>query len=152
MQRRTNSKMSNQIPATYTRIVLQERPKKGPITETTFRAEEGSTEELKTSLGDSDVLIRVDYVSLDPAMRGWLNDARSYVEPVAIGAVMRAAGLGTVVAVGKDVKSTKVGDLVHALAGSCRGPPPSKGSSYSDCFTGWTEYAVFHEKAVQVIT
>jgi NADPH-dependent curcumin reductase CurA len=111
--------MSNQIPATYTRIVLQERPKKGPITETTFRAEEGSTEELKTSLGDNDVLIRVDYVSLDPAMRGWLNDARSYVEPVAIGAVMRASGLGTVVAVGKDVKSAKVGDLVNALTGSC---------------------------------
>ena len=143
--------MSNQIPATYTRIVLQERPKKGPITETTFRAEEGSTEELKNSLGDNDVLIRVDYVSLDPAMRGWLNDARSYVEPVAIGAVMRAAGLGTVVAVGKDVQSAKVGDLVNALTGSLA-PFPQKGPSHSDYFIGWTEYAVFHEKAVQVTT
>jgi NADPH-dependent curcumin reductase CurA len=112
--------MSNQIPTTYTRIVLQERPKKGPITETTFRADEQcSTEELKNSMGDNDVLLRVDYVSLDPAMRGWLNDARSYVEPVAIGAVMRAYGLGTVVAIGKDVKSAKVGDLVNALTGSC---------------------------------
>lgn len=48
-------------------------------------------------LEDGQVLIKVDYVSLDPAMRGWLNAKRSYIEPVAIGAVMRAHGVGTVI-------------------------------------------------------
>jgi len=50
-------------------------------------------------------------------MRGWLNDARSYVEPVKIGAVMRAGGIGTVLAVGKDIKNVKVGDSVNAMPG-----------------------------------
>lgn len=38
------------------------------------------------------------YISLDPAMRGWLNEGRSYVPPVAIGEVMRAIAVGKVVA------------------------------------------------------
>lgn len=44
------------------------------------------------------VLVEVAYISLDPAMRGWIRDRRSYVEPVAVGDVMRAAGVGTVIA------------------------------------------------------
>ena len=48
-------------------------------------------------LADGQFLVKVDYLSLDPAMRGWLNDVRSYVRPVKIGAVMRAHGIGTVV-------------------------------------------------------
>jgi NADPH-dependent curcumin reductase CurA len=44
------------------------------------------------------VLVRVTHLSLDPAMRGWMNDARSYIAPVGIGEVMRAGGVGTVMA------------------------------------------------------
>jgi NADPH-dependent curcumin reductase CurA len=44
------------------------------------------------------VLVKTLYLSLDPAMRGWMNDARSYIAPVAIGEVMRAGGAGRVVA------------------------------------------------------
>lgn len=40
--------------------------------------------------------VRVQVVSLDPAMRGWMNEGRSYVPPVEIGAVMRAYGAGIV--------------------------------------------------------
>ena len=43
-------------------------------------------------------LLGLEYLSLDPAMRGWMNEARSYVPPVAIGEVMRAGGLGRVIA------------------------------------------------------
>jgi NADPH-dependent curcumin reductase len=46
---------------------------------------------------DGQFLVRVLYISLDPAMRGWMNDARSYVPPVGIGEVMRAGGVGRVV-------------------------------------------------------
>lgn len=42
-------------------------------------------------------MVKVDHISLDPAMRGWLNDVRSYVPPVKIGEVMRAGVTGTVV-------------------------------------------------------
>ncbi len=48
--------------------------------------------------GAGDVLVRVLYVSLDPAMRGWMNEGRSYIRPVRLGEVMRATGLGRVIA------------------------------------------------------
>ena len=44
------------------------------------------------------VLVKVSYVSLDPAMRGWLRAERSYIEPVGVGDVMRAGGVGSVIA------------------------------------------------------
>jgi NADPH-dependent curcumin reductase CurA len=48
--------------------------------------------------GAGEVQIKICYVSLDPAMRGWINEGRSYVPPVAIGEVMRAMGIGRVTA------------------------------------------------------
>ncbi|MEV0948265.1 NADP-dependent oxidoreductase [Rhodococcus sp. NPDC049939] len=42
-------------------------------------------------------IVQVDYVSLDPAMRGWLNDVKSYVRPVQIGEVMRTHAVGRVI-------------------------------------------------------
>ena len=34
---------------------------------------------------DNQVLVQVEFISLDPAMRGWMNDGKSYIEPVQIG-------------------------------------------------------------------
>ena len=48
--------------------------------------------------GEGEVLVKVLYVSLDPAMRGWMNDAKSYIKPVAIGEVMRAGAVDRVTA------------------------------------------------------
>ncbi len=45
-----------------------------------------------------EALVRVLYLSLDPAMRGWMNAGRSYIAPVGIGEVMRARSIGRVVA------------------------------------------------------
>lgn len=47
--------------------------------------------------GEGELLIRVLFISLDPAMRGWMNEGRSYIPPVGIGEVMRALGAGEVV-------------------------------------------------------
>ena len=47
---------------------------------------------------DGQVLVKVLQLSLDPAMRGWMNEGRSYIAPVGIGEVMRAGGVGKVVA------------------------------------------------------
>ena len=48
--------------------------------------------------GENEFLVRVEYLSLDPAMRGWMNEGKSYVPPVGIGEVMRAGGAGEVIA------------------------------------------------------
>jgi NADPH-dependent curcumin reductase CurA len=47
---------------------------------------------------DGEALIKVLYISLDPAMRGWMNEAKSYIPPVALGEVMRAGAVGRVMA------------------------------------------------------
>jgi len=47
---------------------------------------------------DGEVLARVLYLSLDPAMRGWMNEGKSYIAPVGIGEVMRAGAVGKVIA------------------------------------------------------
>jgi NADPH-dependent curcumin reductase CurA len=48
--------------------------------------------------GDGQVTVKILMLSLDPAMRGWMTDAPSYLPPVAIGDVMRAGALGQVIA------------------------------------------------------
>src|SRR5438105_14325661 len=68
------------------------------------------TEEPVREPGEGDVLVRVEYISLDPAMRGWMNDAKSYIRPVAIGEVMRAGAAGKVVKSRND--KFKEGDIV----------------------------------------
>jgi NADPH-dependent curcumin reductase len=55
------------------------------------------TEEAVGDVGEGQMLVQVQFISLDPAMRGWMNDARSYIRPVAIGEVMRAGAAGKVI-------------------------------------------------------
>jgi NADPH-dependent curcumin reductase CurA len=54
-------------------------------------------DEPKPVAGDGEFVVQVDYLSIDPAMRTWMNAGRSYVPPVEIGEVMRALGVGHVV-------------------------------------------------------
>jgi NADPH-dependent curcumin reductase len=61
------------------------------------------------------VLVKLKYLSLDPAMRGWMNDARSYVPPVGIGEVMRAGGVGEVLA--SEHPRFEAGDHVTGMTG-----------------------------------
>ena len=68
------------------------------------------TEEPVRDLNAGEVLVKVNYISLDPAMRGWMNEGRSYVPPVGIGEVMRAGAAGRVVASKND--RFAVGDAV----------------------------------------
>ncbi len=65
--------------------------------------------------GPGEVLVKVHYLSLDPAMRGWMNEGKSYIAPVALGAVMRALGVGEVVASHAD--GISVGDFVTGAFG-----------------------------------
>ena len=55
------------------------------------------TEEAVPEPKAGELVVQVQYISLDPAMRGWMNDAKSYIRPVGIGEVMRAGAAGKVV-------------------------------------------------------
>src|SRR5947209_20558766 len=56
------------------------------------------TEEAVPDPGEGEVAVQVLYTSLDPAMRVWLNEGDSYVPAVQVGEVMRAIGVGRVIA------------------------------------------------------
>ena len=73
------------------------------------------TEEALPVPGDGELLVRIIYLSLDPAIRGWVNDVKSYMPPVALGEVMRGIALG-VVEQSRHPKF-KTGELVQGLLG-----------------------------------
>ena len=74
------------------RIVLASRPK-GEVTADNFRLEQVPT----PSLNDGEVLVRNHYMSLDPYMRGRMDDAKSYAAPQALDQVMGGGTVGEVV-------------------------------------------------------
>jgi hypothetical protein len=89
---------------------LAKRPE-GLITDGDFEWVEETVGELE----EGQVLVRNIYLSLDPANRGWISGGPSYVEPVAIGDVMRGITLGVVEASKND--GFAAGDLVSGTGG-----------------------------------
>lgn len=65
--------------------------------------------------GSGEIVVKNLYISLDPAMRGWMNEGKSYIEPVALGEVMRAGAVGKVMA--SNDKKFVEGDYVVGLLG-----------------------------------
>lgn len=100
-------------PSTYTRVVLAERPK-GPINASTFNIIDAPFD-LKPA--DDEALVKVEYLSIDPAMRLWL-DENTYIHPMAIGDTMGAIGLGTVIEAGSN-SGVFVGDQISGRIGTC---------------------------------
>ncbi|KAJ4293050.1 hypothetical protein N0V88_005714 [Collariella sp. IMI 366227] len=95
-------------------LELAERPK-GPIVPgRTFRIRKVPAPS-ESDLRDGQLLLETLYVSFDPAMRGWLDDRRSYIQPVQIGEVMRALAVCRVLA----SRSSKAGagEIVTAPLG-----------------------------------
>ena len=97
-------------------ILLDNRPQ-GEAAASNFKMVEGDTPALK----DGEVLVRNHFLSLDPYMRGRMNDAKSYAAPQPLGQVMQGGTVGEVV----ESRSPKyaVGDEVVGMG-------------------GWQEYAV----------
>ncbi len=93
------------------RMVKLARRPKGMIVRDDFRLEEGAIPEP----ADNQFRVKIAYVSLDPAMRGWVNDTKSYVPPVAIGETMRAYAAGIVEK--SNNPAFKTGDAVQGLFG-----------------------------------
>ncbi len=73
-------------------IILAKRPVGLPQADT-WQLKESPMADIK----DGQFLVKQSYVSLDPAMRGWISARKSYIPPVEVGAVMRAAAVGQVV-------------------------------------------------------
>ncbi len=96
------------IAATNSQIRLAQRPMglPGPA------CWSHTTEPVQMPQNEGDVLVKTLALSLDPAMRGWMNEGKSYIPPVEIGAVMRAGGVGVVVA--SKNPGFAVGDHVNA--------------------------------------
>lgn len=110
----------------YKAIQLIKRPET-VITPDVFKVVTLETPELK----EGQILIKQTYMSLDPAMRGWMDeDMDSYVPPVGLGEIMRSSGVGHVVESLND--KFPVGTQVSGMF-------------------GWTEYLVNSGKGLQVI-
>lgn len=103
-------------PRTHRQVVLASRPKGIPQA-AHFRIVEAQLPALK----DGQFLVRNDYLSVDPAMRGWVNAAANYSDPVPVGGVMRSFAAGVVVA--------------------SRHPDYAEGDAVMGML-GWQEYAV----------
>jgi hypothetical protein len=74
--------------------------------------------------GPGQALVRVRYLSIDPTIRTWMDDAPGYLPPIAIDAVVRSGGIGEVLETQSDRYA--VGDLVFGM-------------------TGWQDYAVIDD-------
>jgi hypothetical protein len=95
---------------TYQRIVLASRPQ-GAVTPDNFRLETVDLPELQ----DGQVLVRNHFLSLDPYMRGRMNDSKSYAEPQPLDEVMIGGTVGVVEA--SKNPSFAVGDAVVGMFG-----------------------------------
>ncbi|KAL4787171.1 hypothetical protein BJX76DRAFT_319084 [Aspergillus varians] len=118
----------------YKQIVLHERPSAEidpSLTSGTFRLRSVPRPD---HVAADKLLVRVHYLSLDPAMRQWLSASRSYIAPVKLGAIMRGQSVAQVVAVGRDLGSKfHTGEWVSASS-------------------GWQEYAVLGASDVEKVS
>src|SRR5512139_605978 len=101
-------------------IVLVRRPEGAPSAED-FRLVEGTISEP----GPGQALVRNLYLSLDPAIRGWMKDVKSYLPPIAIGAPVRSGTLVQIIE--SNVPGYAPGDICQAL-------------------TAWEEYSIVDGK------
>lgn len=92
-------------------VILKNRPVGHPD-ENTWQLQENEVPELQ----EGEVLIEHHYISLDPAMRGWMNDSKSYIPPVEIDNVMRAGTIGKVIKNNGNPKF-EIGDVVTSWGG-----------------------------------
>ena len=98
------------------RVVLAERPS-GMVDESTTRLEHAELPPLQ----DGEALVKVRYVSIDPTIRTWMNDAPGYLPPIQIDEVIRAGGIGEVVE--SRAEAYPVGQMLFGM-------------------TGWQEYVI----------
>ena len=103
--------MSTLATLTNHQVRLASRPVGLPT-----RANWSFTQEPVAEPADGGVTLKTLALSLDPAMRGWMNDVKSYIPPVGINEVMRAIGVARIAA--SKNPAFAVGDVVMATMGA----------------------------------
>lgn len=98
------------LPSVNRQWVLQQRPR-GDIDDNTFAINEQAI----PPLAAGEVLLRVLYLSFDPAQRPWMDDVPSYLPPVQLGEPMRASAVGQVIASAHE--DYPVGTLMSGMFG-----------------------------------
>jgi NADPH-dependent curcumin reductase len=98
------------MPQTNRQVRLAARPSGLPR-----RADFEFTSEPVPVPGPGEFVVALSHLSLDPAMRGWMSPRPSYMPPVEIGAVMRAGGIGQVIA--SEHPGFAVGEHVYGTFG-----------------------------------
>ncbi len=91
-------------------VILLSRPT-GMATNQNFEIKEIE----EPNISEGEILIKNEFVSLDPAMRGWMNEGTTYIKGVELGTVMRAFAAGTIVH--SKNENFKIGDHVQGLTG-----------------------------------
>ncbi|MGO9489136.1 MAG: NADP-dependent oxidoreductase [Solirubrobacteraceae bacterium] len=109
------------------RLVLAERPS-GMCDESTIRLEETEV----PTLQDGEALVKVRYLSIDPTIRTWMDDAPGYLPPIGIDEVVRSGGVGEVIQ--SNCAAYSEGDLLFGM-------------------TGWQDYVIADEgeRAMQAL-
>jgi NADPH-dependent curcumin reductase len=112
---------------TNRRLVLAERPS-GMVDESTVRVEEAEV----PLPGEGEALVRVRYLSIDPTIRTWMDDAPGYLPPIGLGEVIRSGGIAEVVS--SNCPRYEPGQLLFGM-------------------TGWQDYVIADEgeRALQAI-
>ncbi|KGO74562.1 Alcohol dehydrogenase, C-terminal [Penicillium italicum] len=110
-------------------IHLHQRPETFIVPGETFAVQKHTTP-TSAELQDGDVVFESLYLSLDPAMRGWLDDCPSYLPPVAIGEIMRGHALGRVTA--SRSEKFPVGSFAVGI-------------------TNWTEQSIVNESSLEAV-
>ena len=108
------------VTDTYRRCLLASRPV-GLADDTTVRLD---TTAPVPEPAEGQALVRVRYLSIDPTIRTWMDDAPGYLPPIGIGEVVRGGGIGEVVS--SPQRPLRPGDLVFGM-------------------TGWQEYVLADE-------
>ena len=98
------------------RLVLAQRPS-GMVDASTTRLEEVE----RPQPGDGEALAQVRYISIDPTIRTWMDDAPGYLPPIQLDEVVRSGGVAEIVESNSD--DYKAGDMVFG-------------------FTGWQDYVL----------
>ncbi len=96
---------------TNTIVTLESRPT-GAIQESNFGMK---TEEIR-ELNDGEFLVAIEALSMDPAIRGWMNAGTTYIKGIELGTVMRSFSAGKVIQSKND--AFKVGDYVEGMLGA----------------------------------
>ena len=98
------------MPQTNRQVRLAARPSGLPR-----RGDFEFTSEAVPAPGPGEFVVEISHLSIDPAMRGWMNARPSYIPPVEIGAVMRAGAIGRVIA--SEHSGFAVGEHVYGTFG-----------------------------------